>query len=57
VHADTHSLIIASGYSAHPAAHTHWFHDQTKEEMEIGLLKTYAEKLGYRVVKKSTKKE
>ena len=54
-HADTQSLIIADGYTAHPAAFTSWYRSQTNEQRDLALLKDLANRLGYRVSKKTTK--
>ena len=52
-HADTQSLIIADGYQAKPVAFTNWYRDQTQEQRDLVLLKDLADRLGYRVVRKS----
>ncbi len=53
VHADTQTLAVLDGYSGEAVAHRMWYHNQTKAERNIALLKELAENMGYRLVKKS----
>lgn len=52
-HADQQTLAVVDSYSLHPLAHSHWFPNQTDEERALKLLKEAADKLGYRLVRKS----
>lgn len=54
-HADTQSLIIADGYTARAVSYTNWYTNQTTEARNVALLKDLAERLGYRIVKKTAK--
>jgi hypothetical protein len=56
VHADVETLAILDGYSGRPVAATHWYQGQTNEDVNLALLKEFADKMGYRVSKKPTKK-
>lgn len=56
VHADVQSLIVAEHYGATIMTRTSWYRNQTVEERNLSLLNSMADKLGYRVVKKSEKK-
>lgn len=53
VHADTQTLAILDSYNFRPLAHSHWYSGQDQTAMQLKLLKEAAEKLGYRLVKKS----
>lgn len=55
VHADVQTLAVLDGYSGEVVTRTHWHTGQTTEQRDIALLKAMAEKLGYRVSKKSIK--
>jgi hypothetical protein len=55
VHGDRQSLIIADGYSGHVVTGANWHRDQTTHDRDLDLLKSMAEKLGYRVAKKQQK--
>lgn len=55
-HADLQTLVKLEHYTGfEPVAHGHWYPDQKDAKME--LLKTAADELGYRLVKKATKKK
>ena len=54
-HADTQTVAILDGYGGSAVAHSHWHRDQTDEQRDLECLKALAEKLGYRVSKKSVK--
>jgi len=56
VHADCQTVAFLDGYSGRAMAHSHWFRDQTEEQKNLNMLKALADALGYRVVKKSPKK-
>ena len=55
VHADCQTVAFLDGYSGEAMAHMHWFHDQTKEQKNLAMLKALADTLGYRVSKKPVK--
>lgn len=54
-HADDQTLAIIEGYRFMPVAHSFWHTGQKREDMEMILLKAWADKEGYRLVKKPTK--
>lgn len=54
-HGDHQTLIIADGYNAKPVAFSTWHRGQTKENRDLALLRDLADRLGYRVVKKTVK--
>ena len=56
VHADTQTLAVLDGYGGKVIAHTHWSHGQTVESRNLALLKELADKLGYVVHLKPSKK-
>lgn len=56
VHADTQTVAFLDGYSGESKAWTHWHQGQTPEQKELAMLKALADKLGYRVTKKSVTK-
>jgi hypothetical protein len=56
VHGDTQSLIIADGYSARPVAHSNWRRGDTHEVVEMRLLRELADKHGFDLHKKRSKK-
>ena len=51
-HADQETLAIFDSYSMIPLAHARWSRTQSYEDMSLQLLKSAAEKMGYRLVKK-----
>jgi hypothetical protein len=55
VHADTQTVAFFDGYSGKAMAWSHWHPAQTNESRDLEILKALAEKLGYRVVKKTVK--
>lgn len=56
VHADLQTLVKLEHYSSfEPVARGHWYPDQKDAKLE--LLKTAAEDMGYRLVKKAAKKK
>jgi len=56
-HADTNTFALLEGYRWNPIVQTFWNNDQTYEEIKIGILRAWADKEGYRLVKKSKEKE
>lgn len=57
VHADTQTIAFLDGYGGKAMAHSHWYRGETEEQKNLKMLKALADSLGYRVVKKSAKKE
>lgn len=55
VHADVQTVAILDGYAGAPIAHSHWHRGQDSDTKNLECLKAFAEKLGYRVVRKSVK--
>jgi len=55
-HADTQTLAIIDGYQYKPIAYAWWYAGQTTDITKIELLKSWADKMGYRLVKKPEKK-
>ena len=54
VHADTQTLAMLDGYTAfRPLAHTGWRAGLNTDEAAVAALKDAADKLGYRLVRKS----
>ena len=56
VHADTQTVAFLDGCGGKAVAHYHWYCGQTEEQKNLQLLKTLADKLGYRVSKKPENK-
>ena len=56
VHADCQTLAVLDGYSGAPIAHSHWQRGQTDAQRDLALLKDLADRMGYRISKKPTKK-
>ena len=56
-HADTQTLAVIDGYQYEPLAYWLWNPIQTRQSMQLALLKDAAAKLGYSVVKKPQKKK
>lgn len=56
VHADTQTVAFLDGYSGKAMAYSHWFRGQTEDQKNLNMLKSLADTLGYRVVKKPGKK-
>lgn len=57
VHADTQTLAVLDGYGGRPVAYTYWHKDQKVGDVNLALLKDLAARMGYRVLKKTAKKE
>lgn len=55
-HADTQSLIMFDGYSAEHLAHGMWTRNESTTDTVTKLVRETADKLGYRLVRKSKKK-
>jgi len=55
VHADVQSLIITDGYQGKAIAHTNWYSQKEDSQRDLELLKAFAERMGYRIVRKSAK--
>lgn len=55
VHADQQSLAILDSYGGKVVAATNWHTGKDDAKRDLELLKALAEKLGYRVVRKSAK--
>jgi len=55
VHADCQTLAILDGYHGKAVVSASWHSGKTDEQRDLELLKAFADKLGYRVVKKPTK--
>ena len=53
VHCDTQTLAVIDSLSFQPLTHANWFPGQDDEERNLQLLKAAADKLGYRLVRKS----
>lgn len=54
-HADTSTLAIIDGYSFNTIAQSWWNYGQSSEGKKIELLRAWADRMGYRLVQKSTK--
>lgn len=52
-HADQNTLGVIHSYNFLPLAHSHWHSGQKDADMSLALLKEAADKLGFRLVKKS----
>lgn len=57
VHADTQTVAFLDGYGGKAVAHSFWHRGQTEDQKNLAMLKALADQLGYRVVKKSAKKD
>ena len=57
VHADTQTVAFLDGCGGRVVAHSFWHHGQTEEQKNLEMLKALADKLGYRVVKKTEEKD
>ena len=56
VHGDTQTLAVLDGYGGKAIAHTHWNRGQTDETRDLALLKELADKHGYVIRRKPSKK-
>lgn len=54
-HADTEALAVVGNHRIDILTTTYW-HGQTEESRNLELLKQFASKMGYRIVKKTVKK-
>lgn len=54
-HADTEALAVVGNLRIDILTTTYW-HGQTEESRNLELLKQFANKMGYRIVKKTAKK-
>lgn len=54
-HADVQTMAILDGYQGKSVAHTNWYPQKDDAQRDLELLKALAEKMGYRVVRKSSK--
>lgn len=52
-HADVQTLGIIDSHQFTPLTHANWYHGQQATERDLRLLKDAADKLGYRLVRKS----
>lgn len=52
-HADVQMIGVVSNFSFQPLAYSHWYSGQKPDELAVQLLKDAADKMGYRLVKKS----
>lgn len=50
-HADQQTLVALDGYNSTPVGYGCWHPNQTPEQRDLQLLKSMAEKLGYRLSK------
>ena len=57
VHADTQTLVVLDGYGGEAIAHTNWYRNQSADDRNLNLLREMADKMGYRLVKKSESKK
>lgn len=55
VHADIQTVAFLDGYGGKAITHSFWYRGQSEEQKNLEMLKALAEKLGYRVSKKSIK--
>jgi len=55
-HADDQTLAILEGYRLNVVAHNFWNRTQTFDDVQAELLRAWADRRGYRLVKKSEKK-
>lgn len=52
-HADVQSMIVLDGYNADPVSSSIWRPNDNLRAMKLRLLREAADKLGFRIVKKS----
>ena len=55
VHADQQTLAVLHDYGGTGVAHSSWYQNQTEEARNLDLLKKMAEKMGYRLVRRSAR--
>ncbi len=56
-HADNQTLAIVEGYNYRPVAESFWSYGSMPSETNEQLLRSWADRMGYRLVKKSVKKD
>ena len=56
-HADTHTLALLEGYRFNPVAFGFWQRNERFEDIQEKMLRAWADRLGYRLVKKAEKKQ
>ena len=56
-HADNVTLALVEGYHYSPIVHGFWRTGQKYEDAKMDLLRGWADKMGYRLVKKSEEKK
>lgn len=55
-HADTTTVALLDGYTSFKAlGYDYWRHGRTQEQMELAALKDAADRLGFRLVQKTSK--
>lgn len=54
-HADTQTLAVVDSYNFTPIAHDSWASNESRESIAFKLVKAAADKLGFRLVKKTVK--
>ena len=54
-HADTQTLAVVDSYNFTPVTHSHWTRHESQDSIALKLLKSAADKLGFRLVKKTEK--
>jgi hypothetical protein len=52
-HADCNTLAVIESFNLHPLAHSNWYQNMDPTTRDVSLLKDAADKLGYRLVRKS----
>jgi len=57
VHADQHTLAFLEGYRFNPIVRTYGKFNSDYEEMKIDMLRAWADRAGYRLVKKPEEKK
>lgn len=55
VHADTQTLAVLDGYQFNSVTYSHWTRNEPQDSIALKLVKAAADKLGFRLVKKTTK--
>lgn len=54
-HADTQTLAVIDSYHFSPVAHSFWRQNDTQPAKELRLMQDWADRMGYRLVRKPTK--